>query len=63
MTKIQGCNRKNVSSVTREVLEYNIKSFDKNVSKIRNVVFIFQNVEKNLKNAKNKIAEIHKDSE
>ena len=43
--KNQGFNRKNVSTITRKILECNMKSCYKNISKIRNV-FILQNFEK-----------------
>ena len=40
--RIQGYDREIVRSTTQKSLEFNMKSCYKNVSKIRNVTFIFQ---------------------
>ena len=45
-------NRATFSSITRKILVRDIESWYKNMPKIRNLTFIFQKLEKKLKNFK-----------
>ena len=50
--KIKEKNRATISSISRKIIVYNIETFHRNVSEIRNVTFIFQNLQKKIQKRK-----------
>ena len=46
-----GYKRETISSITWKILVYDMESGYKNIFKIRNITFIFQNLKKKLKNS------------
>ena len=57
-----GYYRATVGSITQKILVSDIESFNRNISKIRNVTFNFQNLKNNSQKRK-KIGKIHMDFE